>query len=391
MAKIVFFCIPAQGHTNPTLGVVRELRARGHEVVYFSYEPLREKIEASGARFIACDAYDCEQQLTEQDRVRIGGDIAFSIKVLVDTTLALNDMVCRELTQLQPDCIVADSMAIWGKAAAKKLGIPLVSSTTTFAFNQYSAQAMRPSLKELASSLWGMMKANKQVRRLRRKGYPFKNALDIISNSNDTETIVFTSPQFQPQAETFSEKYAFVGPSIRPVTEPLTKRKSPLIYISMGTVNNDMLPFYRACIEALRDLDCQAILSVGNLVDLGAFTDLPEHITVRQQVDQIAVLEQADLFLTHCGMNSVSEALYFGVPLVTYPRTKEQLAVAARAEELGAGLRLESGDAARIRSAIEQVLREQTYREHAEEIARGFAACPGAKGAADKILAVCGK
>ena len=391
MAKIVFFCIPAQGHTNPTLGVVRELRARGHEVVYFSYEPLREKIEAAGARFIACDAYDCEQQLTEQDRARIGGDIAFSIKVLVDTTLALNDMVCRELTQLQPDCIVADSMAIWGKAAAKKLGIPLVSSTTTFAFNQYSAQAMRPSLKELASSLWGMMRANKQVRRLRRQGYPFKNALDIISNSNDTETIVFTSPQFQPQAETFSEKYAFVGPSIRPVTEPLTKRKFPLIYISMGTVNNDMLPFYRACIEALRDLDCQAILSVGNLVDLGAFTDLPEHITVRQQVDQIAVLEQADLFLTHCGMNSVSEALYFGVPLVTYPGTKEQLAVAARAEELGAGLRLESGDAARIRSAIEQVLREPAYREHAEEIARGFAACSGAKGAADKILAVCGK
>ena len=28
MKKIVFFNIPAQGHTNPTLGVVRELVAR---------------------------------------------------------------------------------------------------------------------------------------------------------------------------------------------------------------------------------------------------------------------------------------------------------------------------------------------------------------------------
>ena len=44
MRKIVFFCIPAHGHTNPTLGVVRELVARGHEVVYYSYNALREKI-----------------------------------------------------------------------------------------------------------------------------------------------------------------------------------------------------------------------------------------------------------------------------------------------------------------------------------------------------------
>ncbi len=81
MKTIVFFCIPAHGHTNPTLGVVRELVSRGHRVRYYSYEMLREKIEAAGA----------------------------------------------------------GSMAVWGKAAALKLGIPFVSSTTTFAFNRHSA------------------------------------------------------------------------------------------------------------------------------------------------------------------------------------------------------------------------------------------------------------
>ena len=55
MSKIVFFCIPAYGHTNPTLGVVRELTARGHEVRYYSYEPMRPLIEAAGAQFVACD------------------------------------------------------------------------------------------------------------------------------------------------------------------------------------------------------------------------------------------------------------------------------------------------------------------------------------------------
>ena len=54
MKKIVFFCIPAHGHTNPTLGVVRELVSRGHQVRYYSYDALREKIEAnpSEPRFV---------------------------------------------------------------------------------------------------------------------------------------------------------------------------------------------------------------------------------------------------------------------------------------------------------------------------------------------------
>lgn len=63
MSKIVFFCIPAHGHTNPTLGVVRELISRGHQVFYYSYNMMREKIEATGATFVSCDEYDQEQRL----------------------------------------------------------------------------------------------------------------------------------------------------------------------------------------------------------------------------------------------------------------------------------------------------------------------------------------
>ena len=147
MSRIVFCCIPAQGHTNPTLGVVRELVARGHEVLYYSYSMLREKIEAAGATFIACDEFDAEQHLTPQEGARIGSDLALSTRVLVDTTLALDEMVCTEMERLRPDCIVADSMAVWGKAVAMKLGIPFLSSTTTFAFNQHSAKVMKQGPK----------------------------------------------------------------------------------------------------------------------------------------------------------------------------------------------------------------------------------------------------
>ena len=389
MSRIVFFCIPAQGHTNPTLGVVRELVTRGHEVLYYSYNMLREKIEAAGATFVACDEFDAEQHLTPQEGARIGSDLALSTRVLVDTTLALDEMVCAEMERLRPDCIVADSMAVWGKAVALKLGIPFVSSTTTFAFNQHSAKVMKQGPKELLSMVFSMGKVSKQLKRLQDRSYPVKNILDIVSNDDQTDTIVYTSPQFQPCSETFSEKYAFVGPSIRPAQSAIRKTREKLIYISMGTVNNDMLPLYRNCVDALKDTGYQAILSVGNQVDISQFGKLPEGIAVYPSVDQIAVLEKADMFLTHCGMNSASEGLYFGVPLVMLPKTTEQGGVAARVEQLGAGIILKKTSPAAIREAIQTVLTDSQYRENAAKIAESFRSCPGAKGAADKIERCC--
>ena len=391
MSKIVFFCIPAHGHTNPTLGVVRELVARGHQIWYYSYNTMREKIESAGATFVSCDDYDLEQKLTPKDSVRVGKDLAFSTKILVDTTLALDDKVCADMVQLKPDCIVADSMAVWGKAVAMKLGIPFVSSTTTFAFNQHSAKIMKQSIGELFKMVFSMPKITKQIKRLQGKGYPVKNILDIIQNDDSTHTIVYTSPEFQPCSETFSDKYAFVGPSIRPATSKVEKKRDKLIYISMGTVNNNMMALYKRCLAALADTDYQVIMSVGNLVSIEEFGVLPENISVFTHVDQIAVLQQADIFVSHCGMNSVSESLYFGVPLVMLPQTSEQGGVAERVFQLGAGIKLDKSDAASILGAIRKIFADNSYTQNAAVISEGFKHCSGAKGAADKIMQVCKK
>lgn len=389
MSKIVFFCIPAHGHTNPTLGVVDELVKRGHEVWYYSYTPFREKIESRGAKFIACDDYDIEQKLDPKDATRISKDLSFSTQILVDTTLALDDMVCRDMQELKPDCIVADSMAVWGKAVALKLGIPFVSSTTTFAFNQYSAKIMKQSISQLFGMIFSMSKINKNIKRLRDKGYPIKNVLDIIQNDNETNTIVYTSPEFQPCAETFSDKYTFVGPSIRPVTEEIQKTGEKLVYISLGTVINDSLEFYKKCIAAFADTEYQVVMSIGNLVSIEDLGNIPKNISVKSFVDQIAVLSKADVFLSHCGMNSVNESLYYQVPLVMYPQTSEQSGVAARVEQVGAGVRLEKISPDAIREAVEQILNTPSYRENAAAISDGFKKCSGAKGAADKIERLC--
>ena len=63
MSKIVFFCIPAHGHTNPTLGVVKELVNRGHEVWYYSYNTFKEKIEKAGAKYIVSTVSELENTL----------------------------------------------------------------------------------------------------------------------------------------------------------------------------------------------------------------------------------------------------------------------------------------------------------------------------------------
>ena len=385
MATIVFFCIPAHGHTNPTLNVVRELKVRGHRVVYYSYDEFREKIEDAGAEFISCNGNDAQLHLTKEEGAKIGADLALSTRVLVDTTLSLDEPVCRAMERLKPDCIVADSMAVWGKAVAKKLGIPFVSSTTTFAFNKESAKIMPHSLRETLSMILSLGKVNAQVKRLQQAGYPVKSVLDLIGSDESVPTVVYTSPLFQPCAETFPEHFAFVGPSIRPARSQVAKTGEKLVYISMGTVNNDMLPLYRACVQAVKGTLWQVILSVGDQVDREELGTLPDNVAVFSSVDQIAVLQKADVFLTHCGMNSASEGLYFGVPLVMLPQTSEQSGVAVRAEQLGAGLRLRKTTPDAIRAALEKAMDDPSYRENAEKIGASFRASGGAKAAADCI------
>ena len=388
MSKIVFFCIPAHGHTNPTLGVVQELTARGHQVWYYSYNCMRDKIESAGATFVSCDDFDAEQKLSPQDGARIGKDLASSTKILVDTTLALDDKICAEMKQLKPDCIVADSMATWGKAVAMKLGIPFVCSTTTFAFKRHSAKIMKQSAADVAKMIFSMPQISKQIKRLQQKGYHIKNVLDLIQNDENTHTIVYTSPLFQPCADTFSDKYVFVGPSIRPAIENIEKTKDKLVYISMGTVNNDMMPLYKNCIDAFAGSDYQVIISVGSMVQLQEFGQLPANISVYSHLDQIAVLNRADVFVSHCGMNSASESLYFGVPLVVLPQTTEQSGVAERILQLGAGIKPLKADGAAIFDAVNTIMNDESYKKNTDVISKDFHSCSGAKGATDKILSV---
>lgn len=386
MSKIVFFCIPAHGHTNPTIEVVRELLCRGHEVWYYSFDEFKEKIEGVGARFISCDEYLPELQ--PGDEKKIGKDFAALIEMITDTTISLDEKVCRELKMFNPDCIVSDSLCFWGKLFAEKLNITYVCSTTTFAFNQYTAKMMKKGFNEVIRMILGIRRINKKMELLRKSGYNVKNFISIIQNDNDTNTIVYTSKEFQPMVETFSDKYLFVGPSVSNVEVESKERKRKKIYISLGTVNNKNIKFYKNCIKAFETCDVDVVMSVGKDTAIEELGDIPDNFNVRNSVKQIIVLQNSDVFITHCGMNSVNESLYYGVPMVLYPQQEEQGMVAKRVSDLGAGIFLKRNNPEYIKDAVLQVIDNNDYKKNANKLAKSFKNAGGAKKAVDFILKV---
>ena len=117
--RIAWFCIPAHGHTNPTLGLVKALTDAGHQIWYFSFETFRKKIEKAGATFIGCDGDEFEME-DKGNADRVGKDKVFATELLVSSTLALDEMISRMIDEIKPDVVVSDSVAFWGKLAAMK-------------------------------------------------------------------------------------------------------------------------------------------------------------------------------------------------------------------------------------------------------------------------------
>ena len=389
--RIMWFCIPAFGHTNPTIEFARELVRRGHDIRYYSFEAFRQRIKATGAAFVPCDRF--LPPLTEESEKRHKRVSTTEMSVQsFRTTANMDATLTRDIEAFRPDLVISDSACFWGKLTAMKHRLPLVCSTTTFAFNRYSSKTMRQSPGELADILLGLPRMNREAKRLAALGYPVKSALEIVQNDNDTDTVVYTSPRFQPCSETFdAAHYRFVGPCVRDVSPEPKDGRRPLVYISLGTVINDRPDFYKACVSALKDAPVEALIACGNDFDPKHLGPLPGNIRIEPSVDQMAVLARTRLFVTHCGMNSATEGLYMAVPELLYPQTGEQRAVARRVEEMGAGRMLPEADARdprKLRALVMQVLGDDALSKAALAMRDDLRACGGAMAAADFVEAV---
>lgn len=385
MKKIAAFCIPAHGHTNPMLPVVAELVRLGNAVRFYSFGEFEEKIKTTGAQFVSCDAYLPPLSQEEATALKNVSTTEMTIQD-IRITLSMNEFLEKEFQEFAPDVIFSDSVCFWGKLNAWKYKIPLVVSTSTFAFNQLSSTYMKNTPKELADMIFGLPRISKELKTLKPYGYEVKTALALVSSDNQTDSIVYASRRFQPYAESYSDHYLFVGPSVFSKAEPQKDPERPLIYVSMGTVINERPDFYKSCIAAVKDLNADLIISYGKQMDPSLLGELPENVKAYPFVDQLEVLAKSSAFITHCGMNSVSESLYMATPMVLYPQTGEQKAVARRVVELGAGVNLEVDGPAGIRKALEEILSKDSYAKAAKECHDDFRSCPGTSGAAEFIL-----
>jgi MGT family glycosyltransferase len=211
-----------------------------------------------------------------------------------------------------------------------------------------------------------------------------RNWLDEIVENPPDCNLVYTLRSFQPFTEVFpEEQFHFIGPSVYDrKEEDFPVLAKPVIYISIGTILKGGENFFRACLEAFEKEKVTVVLSVGNF-DISRLKHIPENFVIRNRIPQIAVLKQAALFITHGGMNSVSEAMTCGVPMVVIPFTSDQPVNAKQVERLNLGRILppKSVTAESLKAAAQTVIEDETILKAVAEMQKTIAQAPGNAGA----------
>ncbi|WBB68348.1 macrolide family glycosyltransferase [Micromonospora sp. WMMD812] len=385
MSTIAFLNIAMHGHINPTLPIVTELVRRGHTVTYHTPPAYAEEIAATGARVFPYSG----------DDVPLSGPPApvTVMEQLVRIAVRVLPAVLTDLRGTRPDLVVHDSLCPWGPVAARALDVPAASSFTTFAFNRHVPSPTRGSWELLAAAAalprptGGYLRSRWELRRR----YDTRTLpLVDLANIRQPLNLVYTSRAVHPGADGFDESYRFVGPSIgaRPADSsfPLDQLRDPVLYVSMGTLFQAEPRLLRSCVDALTPLGGTVVVSTGH-TDPAALGPLPANVLAHRSVPQLEVLARAALFITHGGVNSVNEALYAGVPMLVIPQGADQLLVASRVGELGAGLSIgtEDVDVEVVRTLARRLLTEPRFRDAASTLQVAQREAGGYSRAADEL------
>lgn len=320
--KILFINLPFAGHVIPTLGLVQEFVKRNVKVTYLLTSDWKEEVLRTGAEF---SHYQNNKKLS----VQMKNAYHAAIKLVPDH-----------------DLVIYEQFFFLGKHIAEKFNKPSVRIFTSLAPNELIMQEFLN-----AGGTFGIFRSKWICRQWTRevaKGIELKTDCwlkEILHNPPELN-LVYTVRHFQPFADDFAEEnYKFLGASIyqRAWNEPFTMppKEHPLIYISLGTIVNNAKSFYRKCIRAFEREDVHVIMSIGSVVNKDKLGKIPDNFSICSFVPQLEVLENTDVFITHGGMNSITESLYYGVPMIVIPFITDQPLNAKRIEELQLGKKLE--------------------------------------------------
>lgn len=410
MTKIGVICPPVSSHVNTMLALGKELKQRGHHVTFFQIPDIESKVLAAGLEFFPIG--ESEHPLGSLDRfqAKIGqlkglAAIRFGIVVTRDMTAT----ICREapaaLKQAGIKILLVDQGEPAGGTVAERLEIPFVNVCSALAAN-YEA-SIPPTFTSWAyyNTWWAYLR--------NQMGYfvhdlLIRSIIAVIAEyrqqwklpahrcSNDTGSpfaqICQQTAAFDFPRTTLPKCFHYTGPfqksllqSVPFPFEQLTGQ--PLIYASLGTLLNRRQEIFHCIAAACEGLGYQLVISLGGGGRTADFQELPGTPLVVEYAPQIELLARATLTITHAGINTMLESLSYGVPMVAIPITNDQPGAGARLRWTGAGevVPLAQLNIPRLRTAVQRVLTEDSYRRNAKRLQESILQSGGVVQAADIV------
>jgi MGT family glycosyltransferase len=161
----------------------------------------------------------------------------------------------------------------------------------------------------------------------------------------------------------------------------------PIIYASMGTIQNADAEVFRTIAAAVAEKAAQLVMSIGSVLRPEQIGPVPRNAIVVNHAPQLELLRKASICITHAGLNTVLESLTQGVPQLAIPVTNDQPGVAARidAHQTGISASLERLTASHLSVLLDELLNNSLYLENARKLQRSIVEANGLSRAADLL------
>lgn len=387
---IAFFNIPMKGHVYPTLPIVVELVRRGHRVSYATTAERASIVGATGATVVP---YTSTRPSDSAGDVDLPGRLTFISEIMLtfmteaEATLPQLEPWC---SADPPDLIVHDRLAFAGRLLAAKLDLPAVQLWPMLISGEHWSIARELGIFDPSQPSYVEFLARREALV---SGLGLTLSLDDFLHPGDCRHLGFYPRAFQYAGDLFDDRYSFVGPCLgprpfHPAWRPAGDGR-PVVLISLGTIYNNRPDFYLMCAEAFGGSSWRVVLPVGERIDLADLGAVPDNVEVLRSVNPLDVLAHATAFVSPAGMGGLMEALSRGVGVVTMPVTPEQEVNAARAIQLGLGVRLDPDGltAIELRDAVDRVAKDNDIARSADSVRRDILTAGGAVRAADVIEA----
>lgn len=332
---ILFASTPAWGHVYPVLPGLGELVKRGHRVRFLA--------SSSFAATIG-DVVEAVPYTSPMDSVRAElADMATVLPKMLDEARTAYAVLERLVAQRRPDVVIADVLSSSGWLLSRAHGIPLIRTWPVFAsnseFSLHKDYESRADTDESMAAFFGDVAGF-----LHEIGVAATVAPEQFFDNEAERNIVLFPREVQPKGETFDSRFTFITPCIRPAEQSpeldWLRESQPLAVVSLGTIFNEKIGFFRTCIDGVDRLGWHTAAALGDRVTPADIGPISERVLLRTTLPMIDSLRYASVAITHGGLTSTMESLAQGVPLLISPQIGEQRGVGESIAGLGLGVLL---------------------------------------------------